>query len=319
MKKLARQTLDTYAVVELTPKALKNILAARGYTVIRYSALTPSEETARLMAFLGVTEAASHNDALIYADRERRIIFIRKDISEEEFLYLLALSLGRVLTVTKHDGALLRGTPEEEARAAEFAYHLTDLNRHTLLYNFFKYHPVSGMVSMTVGTFVVVTAVCAALVITHFGGDLPLYKDGGSASLDNGTLTAPVVQTAQTPPSQPSGTDDGKDDAAVLSAATHDGDSTQNTVQKSETQDDTGAAVSIPPQTDNGSVSNVPDHAVGSADFVIPEAERVYYATANGTKYHLAGCSYLNGKEPVTLTAEAIAVGGYTPCSRCFK
>ena len=57
------------------------------------------------------------------------------------------------------------------------------------------------------------------------------------------------------------------------------------------------------------------------ADTAVPAPEitsdRVYI-TATGTKYHLAGCSYLRSG------ASEIALGdaeeqGYTPCSRCFK
>ncbi len=42
------------------------------------------------------------------------------------------------------------------------------------------------------------------------------------------------------------------------------------------------------------------------------------YVTATGTKYHLAGCSYLRSSAN-EITLEDAEAKGYTPCSRCFK
>lgn len=61
----------------------------------------------------------------------------------------------------------------------------------------------------------------------------------------------------------------------------------------------------------------VPDNS--DSNFVVPTDDRVYYATANGKKYHLAGCSYLADKETVEVHQADIDSGKYEPCSRCFK
>ena len=51
----------------------------------------------------------------------------------------------------------------------------------------------------------------------------------------------------------------------------------------------------------------------------VPQNGRVYYATKSGTKYHIAGCSYIKGKDNLkTLTEEDIKSGKYEPCSRCI-
>ena len=62
-----------------------------------------------------------------------------------------------------------------------------------------------------------------------------------------------------------------------------------------------------------------PPKASSDDDFVIPPDKRVYYATANGKKYHLAGCSYLKGKDVVEVSQADVDSGKYEPCSRCFK
>lgn len=42
------------------------------------------------------------------------------------------------------------------------------------------------------------------------------------------------------------------------------------------------------------------------------------FVTETGTKYHLAGCSYLRSSS-YEITLEEAEGQGYTPCSRCFK
>lgn len=44
-------------------------------------------------------------------------------------------------------------------------------------------------------------------------------------------------------------------------------------------------------------------------------ASETVYVTNTGTKYHVAGCSYLQSSNAVTLQQAVEA--GYTPCSRC--
>lgn len=44
----------------------------------------------------------------------------------------------------------------------------------------------------------------------------------------------------------------------------------------------------------------------------------IVYVTETGTKYHLAGCSYLRSSA-YEITIEAAEEQGYAPCSRCFE
>ena len=54
---------------------------------------------------------------------------------------------------------------------------------------------------------------------------------------------------------------------------------------------------------------------VGFSDAAGATADPVYI-TLSGTKYHRAGCSYLNDSAVMTSRSAAIA-DGYTACSRC--
>ena len=146
VKQLVKRTLEKYEISSLSTEALKNILAAEGYTVIRYSAVNMSEQTRHLMEVLGVAEMAAHVDSFTYADRERRVVFIRADVSDEETVKLLALELGRIYCVSDRFDTIVHGTPNEEFEAAEFAYHLLDADRSSLAHNLFKFYPVRGSI-----------------------------------------------------------------------------------------------------------------------------------------------------------------------------
>ena len=140
VKKLVKSTLERYSSGNVNAQTLKNILGAKGYTVIRYSTLDVSEETERLMSTLGVTEISRQTDSFTYLDNVRRIVFIRKDISDDEFQYLLALELGRILTTSFRGSCIVSGNSQDEAEAREFAYHVTDIARHGIFYNMSKFY-----------------------------------------------------------------------------------------------------------------------------------------------------------------------------------
>lgn len=140
MKVLAKETIERHELSSITPDALKSVLNTEGYMVIRYSAVAMSAQTKHLMEVLGVEQLAHTVDSFTFTDREHRIVFVRTDISDEEFVKLLALELGRIYCVKNRTEKVIHGTPNEEFAAAEFAYHLIDINRRGLLYNFFKFH-----------------------------------------------------------------------------------------------------------------------------------------------------------------------------------
>ena len=51
---------------------------------------------------------------------------------------------------------------------------------------------------------------------------------------------------------------------------------------------------------------------------VSKEADKIFYVTQYGKKYHKSGCTYLSDSKRSVIQEEIIS-GGYTPCSRCIK
>ena len=332
MKVLAKETIEKHELSSVTPDTLKSVLNTEGYMVIRYSAVSMSAQTKHLMEVLGVEQLAHTVDSFTFTDREHRIVFVRADISDEEFIKLLALELGRIYCVKNRIEKVLHGSPNEEFAAAEFAYHLIDINRRGLLYNFFKFHAFFAIAATFLFQFFLCVLIFKFLVIPGFG-----FVRIGSVTIDPGMLPNDQKQTAVAAGTQNSETksvDEAASDKTVpaqtLSDKTvpaqtssdkivsetvpdHSPAQTEASVEDAPKTPETTSTANAVPQTEQ------PPKASSDDNFVIPPDKRVYYATANGKKYHLAGCSYLKGKDLVEVSQADVDSGKYEPCSRCFK
>ena len=332
MKVLAKETIEKHELSSVTPDTLKSVLNTEGYMVIRYSAVSMSAQTKHLMEVLGVEQLAHTVDSFTFTDREHRIVFVRADISDEEFIKLLALELGRIYCVKNRTEKVLHGSPNEEFAAAEFAYHLIDINRRGLLYNFFKFHAFFAIAATFLFQFFLCVLIFKFLVIPGFG-----FVRIGSVTIDPGMLPNDQKQTAVTAGtlnSETKSVDEVTSDKTVpaqtLSDKTvpaqtssdkivsetvpdHSPAQTEASVEDAPKTPETTSTANAVPQTEQ------PPKASSDDNFVIPPDKRVYYATANGKKYHLAGCSYLKGKDLVEVSQADIDSGKYEPCSRCFK
>lgn len=322
MKVLAKETIEKHELSSVTPDTLKSVLNTEGYMVIRYSAVSMSAQTKHLMEVLGVEQLAHTVDSFTFTDREHRIVFVRADISDEEFIKLLALELGRIYCVKNRTEKVLHGSPNEEFAAAEFAYHLIDINRRGLLYNFFKFHAFFAIAATFLFQFFLCVLIFKFLVIPGFG-----FVRIGSVTIDPGMLPNDQKQTAVaagTLNSETKSVDEVTSDKTVPAQTSsdkivsetvpdHSPAQTEASVENAPKTPETTSTANAVPQTEQ------PPKASSDDDFVIPPDKRVYYATANGKKYHLAGCSYLKGKDLVEVSQADVDSGKYEPCSRCFK
>lgn len=322
MKVLAKETIERHELSSITPDALKSVLNTEGYMVIRYSAVAMSAQTKHLMEVLGVEQLAHTVDSFTFTDREHRIVFVRTDISDEEFVKLLALELGRIYCVKNRTEKVIHGTPNEEFAAAEFAYHLIDINRRGLLYNFFKFHAAFAIAATFLFQFLLCVLIFKFLVIPGFG-----FVRIDSVTVDPGMLTSDQNQIAVAAGAQSSdakSADEAASDKTVPAQTSSDKIVSETVPDHSPAQTEASAenAPKTPETTSSANAvpqTEQPPKASSDDNFVIPPDKRVYYATANGKKYHLAGCSYLKGKDLVEVSQADVDSGKYEPCSRCFK
>ncbi len=276
MKKLAKRTVEQYAIDAINPVTIKSIITAKGFTVIRYSESSPCDETFKLIETLGIDTNAHVNDSVTYSDKSHRIVFIRSEVNEEEFLYLLALELGKILVCKNPVDKILGTDIKDNINAHEFAHHIYDMANHGLMYNTFKYYIPQG----------IATLVCVLTLIFTLGYNF-VYKPMNAYLIKDGSIDS-IIDDIDI--SDFTGTDKAYDIPVFA----------QQDFPESSTDESYQSDSTIP-------------------SFTIPENERVYYATKSGTKYHIAGCSYINGKETLKLSPFDIQSGNYTPCSRCFK
>ena len=285
MKLLAKETIEKHELSSVTPDTLKSVLNTEGYMVIRYSAVSMSAQTKHLMEVLGVEQLAHTVDSFTFTDREHRIVFVRADISDEEFIKLLALELGRIYCVKNRIEKVLHGSPNEEFAAAEFAYHLIDINRRGLLYNFFKFHAFFAIAATFLFQFFLCVLIFKFLVIPGFG-----FVRIGSVTIDPGMLPNDQKQTAVAAGalnSETKSVDEVTSDKTVPAQTSSDKIVSETVPDHSPAQ--TEASVEDAPKTpETTSTANAvpqreqPPKASSDDDFVIPPDKRVYYATANG-------------------------------------
>ena len=201
VKKLVTNTLSTYGVSDINEASLKSMIAGEGYTIIRFSSMTSTGETQRLLEALYLDEISRYENSFTYNDRERRIVFIRRDISDEEFLYLMAFELGRIKTFSTSSEGVIGTTAEELHLANEFAHYVTDIGKHGLIYNCFKCYPVQFAVSAL--AFIVCISLVTCFFIIRGCTDDSVYKntENGAVSsvktvtVDNKTKAAVETET----------------------------------------------------------------------------------------------------------------------------
>ncbi len=274
IKKLVKSTFEKHSVSRITANSIKNIIKSEGYFVEDFSTLEPVNRTECKLEDLGIAHYTEYYDSFTYSDRSTRMVFIRGDVSDEEYMYLLSLELGRILTHSDNTGNVIGLSAKDTETAHEFAYHVKDLSNHGILYNTLKYYTGRSVVG--------ISAVFVSIVMIV-------------SSLIPGQLADIFTETSLTAESN------------NISAFDHSYTDAPDTQQK-----DAGSAV-MSDESHKSSDSPIIDN------FVIPESSRTYYATANGEKYHLEDCSYIKGRETITLTQSHISSGNYSPCSRCFK
>lgn len=291
--KLVKKTIDKYNLSRITPGEIRNVITANGYLILRFS---PDEdsETMRLIEHLDLEEYADVLDSFSYRSRDRRLVFIRKNVSDEEFLYLSCLELGRILTYTDTFDGVLGTSPDDNASAFEFAYHMTDMARHGFFYNFFMKYTVNGIVS----TAILALCLIASFVfigVTQTAKYIPEATDEIGTAVSSGIVSEERTATVSTTISEEKSVD------TVISSPES---------PKSEVTE----AVASREETPTPTAEEKPVEQ--------PSAKRnddgKYFATKSGTKYHIADCSYLSGRETKSVSLSDIASGKYSPCSRCI-
>lgn len=162
IKKLVKHTFEKHSVSQITAESLKNIIKSEGYFVAKFSTLAPVNSTENKLEDLGISHYTEYYDSFTYSDRNTRVVFIRGDVSDKEYMYLLSLELGRILTHSDNTGNVIGLGAQDTENAHEFAYHIKDLSQHGILYNTLKYYTgrsVAGISAVIVSLVMIVSSI----------------------------------------------------------------------------------------------------------------------------------------------------------------
>ncbi len=308
IEKHVRHLLAKRNVFDITVTNLKNLLGAEGYRVIFFQADDLSENTMRLFAVLDVMSLAAERDSFTYNNGSQKIVFVRDGFDEKETLYLLSLELGRILYTEMPQNAIVYGTPKQERKAAAFADVLIGISEQSTATSFFHYFRrravlVTALLTVLLNIFVSCGVYFYLSGIVSFrDGSMVLYEPSKETSimLEDMPIKDSAMEALATDRTDP------KDAFDTLNSP--DGFDSAETISSDPLE--------IVVNSEDVEEASLPND---SPSFKLEESEIVYYATPNGTKYHLPGCSYIKNKTTVTLDKNAVVAGGYAPCSRCFK
>ncbi len=123
IKKLSGEFLRKYIKGRPTSTKLVSALEEQGYTVIKYNAVSNSEDVTKLARLLDVTEYIRSSKGFTYTDSNNRIVFLNDDLSEEEQVYVLLHEQGHILCRHFNEGSVMGTDVIQEHEANEFVHY----------------------------------------------------------------------------------------------------------------------------------------------------------------------------------------------------
>ena len=283
------EAVERYGLREPSTRLLRKAIAARGFEVRRFGGEDDTQTDAALSkAFPG----ANKKDAFSAAFSEDRAVYLRVGLSDEDSLRLMAREFGALVLFGDPNGVMILDG-DQSRMADDFADELLSAMNRGTLGNLAAFHPKK----LALGV-VGILAASMFFIIFAFPSAKPTLPSSLSVSKE-------AVQTSETLPTEPVSADGVSDPFAPIAdpSALPGFDPTLVTPTAS-------AAVTT---------NTLPDRSVPS-DTPVSVTPSGYYATSSGSKYHAEGCSYIKGKANLrSVSAEDIAAGKFTPCSRCIK
>lgn len=156
VKAKAKAFLNEYRLSEVTLGDLRRIITSQGYTIVEFNHIFNEGPVSRLIEMLGLDEMVETCKGFTYADRQRRLVFLHEDLSENEKLLVLAHEEGHIYCGHLSSVPIIGRDVVEEHEANEFTHYILTRSTGSRLRCFVKEH--KRAVSLT-------AAVLAAVVI----------------------------------------------------------------------------------------------------------------------------------------------------------
>lgn len=123
----AKAFLNEYRLNEVTLADLRRIITSQGYTVVEFNHIFNDEHVTALIEALHLDEVVEKSKGFTYADRQRRLVFLHEDLSDNEKLLVLAHEEGHIYCDHFSSVPIIGRDVVEEYEANEFTHYI--LNR----------------------------------------------------------------------------------------------------------------------------------------------------------------------------------------------
>lgn len=153
----AKAFLNEYKLNEVTLQDLRKIINSQGYTIIEFNHIFNDENVTKLIEALGIEDAVDKSRGFTYADKQRRLVFLDEDLSEDEKRLVLAHEEGHIYCGHLSSCPIIGKDVVEEHEANEFTHYILNVAAGRKLGNTIKNHKK------------VVSIVAALLIVSAIG------------------------------------------------------------------------------------------------------------------------------------------------------
>lgn len=157
IKSKAKSFLSEYKLNEVTLEDLRRIIKMQGYSIVEYNHIFNDENVTKLIEALGIEEAIDKSRGFTYADKQRRLVFLHEDLSNEEKRLVLAHEEGHIYCGHLSSYPIIGKDVVEEHEANEFTHYILNVDAGRKLGNTIKNHKK------------VVSIVAALLIVSAIG------------------------------------------------------------------------------------------------------------------------------------------------------
>lgn len=123
-KNYAKAFLKEHRLSRVTTADLRRIISEQGYTIVEFNHIFNDEAVRALIDALQLDEMVEKSKGFTYADRQRRLVFLHEDLSEQEKLLVLAHEEGHIYCNHFAVVPVLGKDVADEYEANEFAHYI---------------------------------------------------------------------------------------------------------------------------------------------------------------------------------------------------
>ena len=124
IRRLVRELCCHYKVRQADLQTIRQIIQAQGYTIIEFDPYAADEDLDLIISRLDLGDMISRRNGFTYADTEYRLVFVNKELNENEKKIVLAHEMGHIVCGHLTHSPILGNSVIEEDEANQFAHYM---------------------------------------------------------------------------------------------------------------------------------------------------------------------------------------------------